>query len=78
MSNLSELDLLLYFPENGSPINIFGGNSKLTSREQFEGKFAQELTDEWLEENLSGNTEIVNIPDKNFKQNKEKLMKFLG
>ena len=66
--DLSELDLLLYFPENGSPINIFGGNSKLTSREQFEGKFAQELTDEWLEENLSGNTEIVNIPDKNFKQ----------
>ena len=66
--DLSELDLLLYFPENGSPINIFGGNSKLTSREQFEGKFAQELTDDWFEENLSGNTEIVNIPDKNFKQ----------
>ena len=66
--DLSELNLLLYFPENGRPINIFGGNSKLTSREQFEGKFAQELTDDWFEENLSGNTEIVNIPDKNFKQ----------
>ena len=65
-SKMSNLRLYQETNNRREPVNIFGGNSALASKEQFIGKFAEELTDEWYELNLY-NKEIVNIPDRNLK-----------
>lgn len=49
-----------------NPLFIFTGNKGLTSSEQFEGKFAEELTYSWIYLNSYDSTE-VEFPDENLR-----------